>query len=72
MRSEKCVREKAFIAVVVLVLLALFIKLGVDAYLTSTSIWVTTVIMILTISLAIGVFTVLWTVSYKNIQMGCG
>jgi len=72
MRNKRCVREKAFIAVVVLVLLALFIKLGVDAYLTSSSIWAITVIMILTISLAIGVFTVLWMVSYRNMQMGCG
>jgi hypothetical protein len=72
MRNKGCVREKAFIAVAVLVLLALFIKLGVDAYLTSTSIWATTVIIILTILLAIGAFTVLWMVSYKNIQMECG
>jgi len=72
MRNKRCVREKAFIAVAVLVLLALFIKLGADAYLTSSSIWVTTVIIILTILLAIGAFTVLWMVSYKNIQMECG
>ena len=69
MKNKGCVREKAFIVVAVLVLLALFINLGIDAYLTSSSTVMATELIILTILLAIGVFTVLWMVSYKNIQM---
>ena len=72
MRNKKCVSEKAFIVVAVLVFLALFIKLGVDAYLTLSSTVVATELIILTILLAIGVFTVLWMVSYNNIRMACG
>jgi len=72
MRNKECVGIKTFIAVAVLVLLALFIKLGIDAYLTSSSNVMTTELIILTILLAIGVFTVLWMISYKNIQVACG
>ena len=72
MKNKECVREKAFIAVVVLVLLVLFIKLGIDAYLVSSSTVMTIELIILTILLAIGVFTVLWMVSHKNIQIACG
>ena len=72
MRNKECVCEKAFIAVAVLVLLALFIKLGTDAYLTSSSTVMTTELIILTILLAIGSFTVLWMFSYSNIRMACG
>jgi len=69
MKNKGCVREKAFIVVAVLVFLALFIKLGIDAYLTSSSTVMATELIILTILLAIGVFTVLWMVSYDNMRM---
>jgi len=72
MKNKECARKKAFIVVAVLVLLALFIKLGADAYLTSSSTMVATELIILTILLAIGVFTVLWMVFYNNIQVACG
>ena len=72
MRNKECVSVKIFIAVAVLVLLALFIKLGVDAYLTSSSTVMAIELIIVTILLAIGVFTVLWMVSRDNIRIACG